>query len=180
LAWHLAQLVEWKIPVKNPKFVARGNYLGLHRGPSPELLVGGWFRSTAEMILPRWLFGGQQSVLLVETETGVVCGGFADSSWVLGGVPARDDMSSTYFVLQHPSGETRKWTKSGPDARYAEDGPKGFMCFGDGRLVICEVGLMGAEAGDELSEEDAVFVCGGGQEGHPTMARITQWEFWRV
>jgi hypothetical protein len=144
------------------------------------LLVGGWFRNTAEWIIPRWLFGRQQSVLLVETETGVVCGGFANSSWVLGGVPASDDMSSTYFVLQHPSGETRKWTKSGPDARYAEGGSKGFMCFGDGRLMISEGGWIGTEAGEELSEEDAVFICGGGQYGDAMVAGITQWEFWRV
>jgi hypothetical protein len=179
LAWHLTQLVEWQIPVRNPKLVASGSYLGPHRGPPPAMLVSGWFRNIAERILPRWLVGRQQSVLLVETATGVVCGGFADSAWVLEGVPANDRMSSTYFVLEHPSGETRKWTKTGPDARFATTrGSVPFMRFGG--LAVGAMGVMMTLAGAELSEEDAVFICVGGQAGRATGARILRWEFWHL
>jgi hypothetical protein len=181
LAWHLTQLVEWQIPMKNPRLVAMGNHFGPDCGPRPELLVAGWLRSTAERILPRWLFGRQRSVLLVETETGVICGGFADGVWVLEGDPADEEMSSTYFVLQHPSGETRKWTKTGADARSATaKTPCPFMCFGAGRLVIYTMGIIATSAGEELSEEDAVFLRGGGQHGYATEARILRWEFWHV
>jgi hypothetical protein len=180
LAWHLAQLVEWQLPVKSPTLVATGSHLEFPRGPDPELLVGGLFRNTAEWLLPRWLIGRQQSLLLMETESGVVCGGFADSAWVLGRVRANERMSSTYFVLEHPSGETRKWTKTGSNARFAAAGRIPFMCFGKGRLVVFEPGYIRTSAGEELSEEDAVFICGGGQAGHATMAFIVRWEFWRT
>jgi hypothetical protein len=58
--------------MRNPKLVATGNSCGLPSGPPAESLMGGWFRSTAEWILLRWLFGRHQSVLLVETATRVV------------------------------------------------------------------------------------------------------------
>jgi hypothetical protein len=143
------------------------------------LLVSGWLRSIAKWILPRWLVGRQQSVLLVETATGVVCGGLADSAWVLKGVPANDGLSSTYFVLEHPSGETRKWTVTGPNARYATArGPVPFMCFGG--LILCAAGVIATLPGTELSEEDAVFIRGGGQVGGAPGARIMRWEFWHL
>jgi hypothetical protein len=161
LAWHLARLVGWQIPVRSPKLVASGGHLGPHRGPFPEELVG-----------------PEQSLLLVETVTGVVCGGFADSAWVLD-APAKDGLSSTYFVLEHPSGETRKWTKTGEDARYATARePVPFIGFGG--LIICARGVILASAGAELSEEDAVFICGGTQTRGAIMAEILRWEFWHL
>jgi hypothetical protein len=62
----------------------------------------------ATRILPRWPIGRQRSVVLMETETGVICCRFADSVWVLDLVQMNDSMSSASFVLEHPSGETRK------------------------------------------------------------------------
>jgi hypothetical protein len=32
LARHLAELVEWQLPLKSPKLVSTGNHVGLHRG----------------------------------------------------------------------------------------------------------------------------------------------------
>jgi hypothetical protein len=89
-------------------------------------------------------------------------------------------MSSTYFVLEHPSGEIRKWTRTGRNARYATArSPRPFMRFG--RLIIGAIGVISTSAGADLSEEDAVFIRGGGQAaGGGTRARILRWEFWRL
>jgi hypothetical protein len=54
------------------------------------------------------------------------------------------------------------------------------MCFGNGRLAIFEDGYIATRAGEGLSEEDAVFVCGGGVEGSAPYAWIQRWEFWHV
>jgi hypothetical protein len=54
------------------------------------------------------------------------------------------------------------------------------MCFGNRRLVIFTTGCIRTSAGEELSEEEAVFMCGGGQAGCATIAMIVRWEFWHV
>jgi hypothetical protein len=163
LAWHLAQLVGWEIPVRNPRLAAMGSYFGLHRGPPPELLlVSGWLRSAAEWVHPGGLFGRQQSVLLVETVTGVVCGGFADSAWVLDGVPADDMMSSTYFVLEHRSGETRKCIRRGRRRATRQWGRT--RAHGSGTADYRPVGMIATLAGERLSDEDAVMIHGGGTD----------------
>jgi hypothetical protein len=53
---------------------------------------------------------------LVETETGVICGGFGEGVWVNGRVRAKERLSSSYSVVEHQSGETRKWSKTGSSA----------------------------------------------------------------
>jgi hypothetical protein len=40
LAWHLAELVEWQIPLKSPKLVSTGNHLGLHWGRTQSCRAG--------------------------------------------------------------------------------------------------------------------------------------------
>jgi hypothetical protein len=47
-------------------------------------------------------------------------------------------------------------------------------------LIISAMCVIGTLASTELSEEDAVFICGGGQVGRAMGARILRWEFWRV
>jgi hypothetical protein len=131
-------------------------------------------------MLPDWLFGRRRSALLVETATGVVCGGFADESWRLEGGPVNEEISSTYFVLQHPSGVTRKWTATGSSAHYVTAGRHSSVCFGDGQLAIYERGYLRTSASGGLSEENAVFICCGGQDGDVTRTEILRWEFWHV
>jgi hypothetical protein len=58
--------------------------------------------------VPRRLLDRQGSTFLLETATRVVCRGFAESVWMLEEVPANETMPSTYFVLEHPSGATRR------------------------------------------------------------------------
>jgi hypothetical protein len=167
LAWHLRALGSWDIPCDEPEAIANGR---VEWGdPAPRMDVSSFTKSHAKRVL----FVGQKP-------GGVVFGAFANCP-LARGVRGRDpDLRSAICVLEHPTGEQRKWQLQNPNCIITVS--ERFVWFGAGFCVdafgYLHCGLA-AEFG--MTEADTGFVSlkPVGNDGW-SLTPILRWELWSV
>jgi hypothetical protein len=167
LAWQLGALRSWDIPCDAPKALAHGEVDWGEAAPRID------FSSLAKALAKRVLF-------LTQTQGGVVFGFFANcplSGAVRGSDPAPN---SAIFVLEHPTGEQRRWQLQEPNCEITVN--EEFLWFGAGLLVHAVGCLFNGRAPEfGMTEVDAGFVSlkWAWHEGR-FMSRILRWEVWSV
>jgi hypothetical protein len=165
LAWHVGVLRDWDIPCDEPKALASRGVIWAESGPADD------FSSLTKSLHKRVLF-------LAQLQGGVMLGLFANLPLV--GRFGRDRaLKSAIFVLEHPTGEQRKWQLQKPSYRVRLDGKR--VYFGKGLSVYAAGGVWIRSAPEFGMREDASFISlkpadGGGW----SFACIDRWELWSV
>jgi hypothetical protein len=168
LAWHVRVLRSWEIPCDEPKALANGRVV--FADPKPRIDFRSWMKASAKRVL-----------FLAQTLDGVVFGFFANSP-ISAAVGERDPaLKSAVFVLEHPTGEQRKWQLRNPD--YRIDVTKEALWFGTGLLVHAVGVVVFTRPAPEfgMTEVDANFVSlrPADNDGQ-SVALIDRWELWSV
>jgi hypothetical protein len=103
LAWHLRALRSWEIPCEGPKALAHGQVVWAD--PEPRIDLCSWLMASAKPVL----------VLAQTVPDGVVFGFFANCPLSGEGRGRDPALKSAIFVLEHPTGEQRKWQVQVPN-----------------------------------------------------------------
>jgi hypothetical protein len=168
LAWQFRVLRSWEIPCDEPKALASGRVLWAD--PEPRIDFRSWMKVSAKRVL-----------FLAQTGDGVVFGFFANCP-LSGEDGGRDPaLKSAILVLEHPTGEQRKWQVQVPsyDVMLREEGlgpgGAGFGINTGGYL------FMGRAPEFGMTEVDASFINlkRPNDDGWP-WAEILHWELWSV
>jgi hypothetical protein len=167
LAWHVVLLRSWEIPCDEPRAFANGRVVWAD--PEPRIDLCSWMKASAKRVL-----------FLTQTLDGVVFGFFANCP-LSGEVAAEDPaLKSAIFVLEHPTGEQRKWQVQVPnyDVILSEEGLElgaGLCIDTDGCLDICPAPEFG------MTEVDSSFITlrPADDDGWSSI-QILRWELWSV
>jgi hypothetical protein len=167
LAWHLRVLRSWDIPCDAPEALANGQVEWTNPAPRIDLAL------MTKMPVER-------ALLLAQAWGGVVFGAFANCP-LCRGVPGRDpEMKSAIFVLEHPTGEQRKWHLQ--NGNYEVMASEDDLWFGTG-FCIDNAGFLHSGRAPEfgMTEVDASFICLEGADDDGWAAtQIDHWELWSV
>jgi hypothetical protein len=167
LAWHLCALRDWDIPCGDPEALAFGRVEWAD--PEPRVDISLLTMASASRVL-----------FLGQTQDGVVFGFFANCP-LSGDVRQMDPaLQSAIFVLEHPTGEQRKWQHRDPNHVVGE--VQGFLLFGEGFWVNAGGFLLSGPAPDfGMTEVDASFITLRPPNDHGwSWAQILHWELWSV
>jgi hypothetical protein len=167
LAWHVGALRSWEIPCDEPKALANGRVV--FDDPEPRIDFSSWMKASAKRVL-----------LIGQTFDGVVFGFFANCPLSGEGGGRDPALKSAIFVLEHPTGEQRKWQAQVPDydVMLSEEGLElgaGLYFDPNGQLYTGPAPEFG------MTEVDASFVTlkPPNDDGWP-WAQIIHWELWSV
>jgi hypothetical protein len=169
LAWHVRALRSWDIPCDAPEALASGRVEKADPGPRID------FSSMTKTPAGRVLFIGQAGQY-----DGIVFGFFANCP-LAGAVRGRDPaLKSVIFVLEHPTGEQRKWQLRDPD--YDITMREGCLWYGDG-FCVHPFGFLRSGPAPEfgMTEVEASFVTlkPADSDGW-SLAQTDRWELWSV
>jgi hypothetical protein len=167
LAWHVRELRNWDIPCDTPGALAMGQVVWVDPAPRIDLL------SLTTGPAKRVLFLGQ-------TLDGVVFGTFTNCP-LSGGVQRMDRaLKSAIFVLEHPTGQQRKWRLQNPHCAIGVT--ERFLCVGAG-FCVGAVGFLYVGRAREfgMTEVDASFIgLAPAVRGVWSAAQNDRWELWSV
>jgi hypothetical protein len=165
-AWHVGTLRSWVVPCDRPEADASGLFEWADPTPRIDLV------SLTRVLAKRVLFLGQ-------TQSGVLFGFFAycePSSFLWRSDP---DLKSSIFVLEHPTGEQRKWRVRIPCAFGLNEE---FLWFGPGFGVDASGHLhCGPTPEFGMTEGDVSFLCLDRpiRDGW-SRTQVDRWELWVV
>jgi hypothetical protein len=167
LAWHVGALRHWDIPCDEPEALASGRFTWANLEAQGDL--SSFARATAKRVL-----------FLAQLQGGVVLGFFANCPVSVDGGGRDPALKSAIFVLEHPTGEQRKWRLQNPN--YPSRVDETFVWFGTGLFVYAVGGLLMRSAPEfGITEVDASFVSlKPAGDGGWFFARIDRWELWSV
>jgi hypothetical protein len=166
LGWHVGVLRSWDIPCDELAALGNGRIEWIWSGPRKD------FSSLVSSPVERVLF-------LAQTFDGVAFGFFANGP--LSGPVGRDPaLKSVIFVLEHPTGEQRKWQLQNP--LYGVTMGEEYLLFATGLWIeSCGLLLGGCAPQFGMTEVDASFITmmPPGQGGFSS-ARMSRWEVWSL
>jgi hypothetical protein len=168
LAWHLCTLRDWQITCDGAKALANGRVVWAD--PEPRIDFCSWMKASAKRVL-----------FLAQTRSdGVVFGFFANCPLSGEGGGRDPALKSAIFVLEHPTGEQRKWQVQVPNYDVILNGQDALLGAG---LYIAASGWMSMGPAPEfgMTEVDASFITPRPAVDHGwSWAQIVHWELWSV
>jgi hypothetical protein len=169
LAWHVATLRGWGVAIEKPELKAMSDV--------------NWGAPTPRIDLSELLKVERRLLLLLQTSEGVLCGAFANCEISWGPWVSDSDLKTCFFVLEHPTGQQRKWQLQIAQLAFRLDPPRrgGGVRVGSD-VLLSDEGYLCCRAGRGLllTGDDTLLVCVQDTVPGREETQVTRWEAWEL